>query len=93
MMRTEPKAFVPFLEDWVSRFEAGTNTYKTVGGVSMMTNEGAPAVQELIKFLNEQTPLHALMWSDELAKAANDLAVAQGEAGETGHTGPDGSTM
>ena len=93
MMRTEPKAFVPFLEDWVSRFEAGTNTYKTVGGVSMMTNEGAPAVQELIKFLNEQTPLHALMWSDELAKAANDLAVPQGEAGETGHTGPDGSTM
>lgn len=59
----------------------------------MMTNEGKPAIQELIDFLKAQTPIHALQWSDPLAKAALYLAKEQGPKGETGHTGPCGSTM
>ena len=56
-------------------------------------NEGKPAVQELIDFLKVQKPIHALRWSDPLFKAALHLAKAQGPTGQTGHTGPDGSTM
>jgi len=32
-------------------------------------------------------------WNQLLAFAAEDLAVAQGKTTQTGHTGPDGSTM
>lgn len=92
MMRTDPKAFVPFLEDWLARFSTNT-MYKTVKGVNMMTREGKPAVQELINFLKRQPPLHALRWSDPLYKAALHLAKAQGKTGQTGHRGPNGSSM
>ena len=34
--------------------------YKTKGGVNMMTNEGAPAVEEAITFLKNQKPLSTL---------------------------------
>ena len=44
MMRTEPKSFIPFLEDLLARYEPGTKIYKTVRGTRMMSNEGKPAV-------------------------------------------------
>ena len=73
---------MPFLEDWISRFEAGNDKlYKTVKGMRMMMNEGKPAVQELIDFLKAQKPIHALRWSDPLFKAALHLAKAQGPTG------------
>ena len=40
----------------------------------MMSNEGKPAIQELIDFLNAQDAIHPLKWSDPLGKAADDLA-------------------
>jgi uncharacterized protein YkwD len=92
MMRTDPAAFVPFLEDWLSRYTTDT-MYTTVQGTNMMSNEGKPAVQELIDFLKAQAATHALQWSDPLSKAALFLAKAQGPTGQTGHTGPNGSTM
>ena len=74
-MRTNPKDFVPFLEDWLSRFsDSNDKMYTTVRGTNMMTNEGKPAIQELIDFLKAQDALHSLQWSDPLGKAADDLA-------------------
>ena len=35
-----------------------------------MMQEGKPAIQEAIDFLRNQQPLHALEWSEGLAKAA-----------------------
>jgi len=58
-----------------------------------MTNEGAPAVQELIDFLETAEVQPKMEWDQLLAAAAKDLAVAQGKTSETGHTGPKGSTM
>ena len=75
MMRTNPTDFVPFLEDWKSRFETeNTKIYATVANSRMSTNEGAPAVQELIDFLKAQSPLQPLEWSPGLASAALALA-------------------
>lgn len=59
----------------------------------MGSDEGPAAIQELINFLQVQTPLHNLQWSDQLAAAAYSLASIQGPTGQTGHDGPDGSTF
>ena len=49
MMRTNPTAFIPYLEDMKLRF-AGS-LYRTVSGLVFATNEGPAAVQNLIDFL------------------------------------------
>lgn len=92
MLRTSPKLFVPYLKDMKARFTG--NMYITATGLRMMTNEGPAAVQELIDYLEGHSEtLGALKWKPELAKAAELLATTQGPTGQTGHTGPDGSTM
>lgn len=61
MMRTNPKAFVPFLEDQLTRFLADDEKrYTNVKGQKILTSEGKPAVQELIDFLKKQPAVHAL---------------------------------
>ena len=78
----------------LKRFDG--NTYKTHDNIKMGTNEGPAAVEELIKYLEEKSgaeDLHPLLWSEPLAKASTNMALAQGPTGGTGHTGPDGSTM
>lgn len=91
MLRTDPKAFVPYLYDMKTRFVG--NNYKNARDQTYYTLEGAEGVQILIDFLEEQTPLTALQWSPPLAVASSKYAAAQGPSGATGHTGPDGSTM
>jgi len=39
MIRTEPRKFIPFLEDMLSRFE-DDKLYRTVAGIRMRTREG-----------------------------------------------------
>ena len=59
----------------------------------MNTNEGEAAYAEMISYLQAASPIHSLQWSSPLAEASKILADAQGPLGQTGHTGPDGSTM
>jgi uncharacterized protein YkwD len=60
----------------------------------LVTQEGAAAVQDAIDYIKKITKnAPAMEWNQLLAFAAEDLAVAQGKTSQTGHTGPDGSTM
>ena len=59
----------------------------------MRTIEGAPAVQEAIRFLNNQKPIANLTWSNEIWKACRDHVEDQGPKGKTSHTGTDGSSF
>ena len=93
-IRTNPRDFIPFLEDWIDRFTyRDDDVYRTVQGKLMRKNEGTSAIRELINFLKDQEALHPLQWSDPLAKAADRHASTQGPTGRTGHTGADGSSM
>ena len=93
MLRTNPKDFIPFLEDWLARFEGDTKIYKDVQGNQITTTDGKPAVQGLIDFLKLQEAISPLNWADPLAYAAIALAQPQGQAKEKGSTGPNGSTL
>jgi uncharacterized protein YkwD len=93
--RTDPKSLVPELKKMLTYFGTGDKAkhYSVPGKTTILTNEGAPAVQEAIDWLEKATAVGAMKWDQLLAYAAEDLAVKQGLTTETGHTGPDGSTM
>lgn len=84
-LRTDPKYFVPALEDMVACFE-GKRLIRP-GRITLRTNEGKKAVQEAIDFLNEAEPLGALELSKALCSASQDHANDTGSTGKTGHTG------
>lgn len=62
-LRTDPKYFIPALEDMAACFQG--NRLVRPGRITMRTNEGKKAVQEAINFLKEAEPLGEL----ELSKA------------------------
>lgn len=68
---------------------AGTH-YKAPGqAVTLLTNEGAAAVEEAIRELEAQAPLNPLELSVGLSHAAMDLLEDHGPKGLTGHQGDD----
>ena len=87
VMRTNPKAFIPDLEEMLTKFDG--NLYDGF----LSTQEGAAVVQELIDYLNAAEPTHPLEWVDDIAKASKDHVLDCAPTGHTGHDGVDGSTM
>lgn len=73
MIRTNPQAFIPYLNDMKNRFIG--KTYKTYSGLYVTTTEGISGVQELINFLQVQYPITALQWYEPLAEAARYMAA------------------
>jgi hypothetical protein len=74
--RTDPTSLVSELETMLTYFGTGDKAkhYSVPGKTTILTNEGAPAVQEAIDFLKAATPTTAMKW-DQLPYAAEDLAV------------------
>ena len=100
-LRSDPVGFadqylVPMLDKF-SPYEYNGSDYflydSEWGGI--LTHEGEAAVQECIDALKDPNlpAMEPLAYSDELNNAAQGMADAQGPTGQTGHTGPDGSTM
>jgi len=58
-----------------------------------MTKEGAPAVQELIAFLNSAPALGPLAWKADMSLACRDHCEDTGPKGMTGHDSSDGSSF
>lgn len=50
-------------------------------------------MEELIEYLKNVEPTHALEWDDNIAKASKDHVENMAPSGATGHDGVDGSTM
>lgn len=60
---------------------------------SLLTNEGAEAVQEAIAFLRTATTCDRLAWDRSLAQAAEMLRREQSTDGSVGHQAADGSSV
>jgi len=57
----------------------------------VVTKEGARAFTEAIEFLMKQKPRKPFLWSDDLAKAANDHLIDVAPKGVTSGVGTNGS--
>lgn len=90
-VRLQPREYARWLRTQVKYFE-GT-LWNLPDRVPIRTEEGAAALEELIAYLERSLPIGPLHWSEGLSRAARELVLAQGPTGQTGHRGPDGSTL
>jgi uncharacterized protein YkwD len=94
-MRTNPMSFIADLERMVKEY--GDNMWRLVqlNGVNtrMMSNEGSPAVTELIDFLKKQKGVQPIKLSDEIKPFSCAHVNDQGPAGATGHDSTNGDSF
>lgn len=88
--RSNPPAYRQVLLNWRKRFSG--KKAKLSNRVFLITQEGTPAIDEAIQFLQKTRPVSTLKFSRGLTLAARDLVRDQGVRGLTGHQGSDGST-
>ncbi|MEL7350521.1 MAG: CAP domain-containing protein [Cyanobacteria bacterium P01_A01_bin.116] len=91
-LRQNPQSYVPILEAYLARMDAQGNIPNGCGSnCTLLTQEGQAAVEEAIRFLQNQAPTGALAYSAEAAQAAQAHAQDQRD-GAIGHRGSDGSS-
>jgi hypothetical protein len=78
-LRKDPKVLVADLEEMKTKFDG--MLLKRAGKVTLRTKEGVEAVNEAIKFLQNQTAIQPLRWCDEIAMASKDHATDIGPKG------------
>ncbi len=89
-LRTDPRSFLPHLRGLRARFE-GTSI-RLSPQLSLQTQEGPPAIDDAIAYLQKARRVGKLKESPLLAKASADLQREQEKTGGVGHEGKSGST-
>ncbi len=90
--RTQPAEYAKELRAYWDKAPFKDKIFTLPGErINYVTNEGRPAVDEAIAFMERQPPISSIRLSQRHAGAASDLVAAQGAAGLIGHVGPDGS--
>ncbi|MBC7929920.1 MAG: CAP domain-containing protein [Rubrivivax sp.] len=88
LARTRPAEYAAFLEGLRSQFTG--KEYRRPGKPALMTAEGAPALEEAIRFLRAARPVPAVTLSRGMCAGARALVEEQSVSGATGHRGADG---
>jgi uncharacterized protein YkwD len=87
LARTAPQRYAGYLLALRRQYQGMSYLMPGSANTFVMTSEGVAALDEAIRFLENQPPLHALSWSQGLAESAGDLVRDEGGSGEVGHTG------
>jgi Cysteine-rich secretory protein family len=85
--RAHPQTYAAYLEKLKPLFSG--KEYRRTGHPALMTEEGWPAVDEAIKFLQAAKPLPPLRLSTGLYLAAQTHVKDQSSSGGVGHKGSD----
>ena len=89
LARARPAEYAAYLEGLRPMF-AGKE-YRRPGKPALMTEEGAAALEEAIKFMRAARPAQPLAVATGMCSGARELVKEQGASGATGHKGADGS--
>ena len=89
--RLHPRDYARWLRTQMKYFDG--NLWKLPDHIPIQTMEGAAPLTELLAFLEQAPSLGPLHWSEGLSRAARRFTLEQGPTGQTGHTGPAGSTL
>jgi uncharacterized protein YkwD len=89
LARTRPAEYAAYLEQLRPYFSG--KEYTRPGKPSLLTEEGAKALDEAIAFLRASKPAPALALSRGMCSGARELVRDQSASGQTGHKGADGS--
>lgn len=89
LARADPSQYGGFIEQWKAFYRG--RRIERPGKLTILTAEGAPAVEEAIVFLRSIGPRPALRRSPGMSRGAKDHARQLGAAGEVGHKGLHGS--
>jgi uncharacterized protein YkwD len=90
-VRTNPKKYAELYIQPRLRYFSGKN-YSVPGQITIVTEEGATAVNGCITALNRANSVGILIPEKGLSLAAKDHVTDQGKTGQTGHNGSDRST-
>ena len=90
-VRENPQVIIPDLEAMLKKFDG--KKVKLSEGLNLVTQEGAPAVQEAIEFLKKQKPLCTQKWNTLMAQAAKAHTLDLGPKGLLEHDSTDGTKM
>ena len=91
LARSHPETYANFLSQY-SKLFLGRELCEP-GEITIITNEGRSAVNEAIRFLENQKSLPTLTASKGMSKAATDMVRMQETTNRTGHIGSDRSTF
>jgi uncharacterized protein YkwD len=92
MVRSDPKKYAEmYILPMLKNFDG--NIYIVPGRTNLRTKEGASAVRECVSALSKAQSAGILTPEKGLSLAAKDHAADTGPAGQTGHTGTNGSTL
>jgi uncharacterized protein YkwD len=90
-LRTDPKSFVPHLQEMAKRFDGFL--MKQPGKTTLRTKEGQAAVQEAIQHIQSLKPLNPLKWHTELYTAARQHVNDIGPKGLVQHESSDTTSV
>jgi uncharacterized protein YkwD len=90
-VRTDPKKYAELYIQPLLRYYSGKN-YSVPGKITIVTQEGSPAVNGCITALNKASSVGILTPEKGLSLAAKDHVTDQSKTGQTGHNGSDRST-
>jgi len=90
-VRVNPKKYAELYIQPRLKYYNGRN-YQVPGQITILTEEGAAAVNACISALSQTAPAGVLRPERGLSLAARDHVTDQSKTGQTGHTGSDRST-